>query len=348
MKIQQHYSLLHHNTFGMDQQCDEYLEFSSTADAVAASAYIREHADRPLLILGGGSNLLLTHDFQGIVVSPEQRFEVHAEADGKGKTLLRCWAGCTFDAVVAYAVAHQMYGLENLSLIPGQCGASAVQNIGAYGAEAKDTLTSVEAVEIATGRQVTIPAEECDYAYRQSRFKHEWRDKYLITWVVYRLSSVFSPRLDYGNIRRVLEDDHIAVDTLTAQQLRDAIIRIRQAKLPDPAVLGNGGSFFMNPIVDVATFERLKAEHPDLRYFDAPDEQQGSEKHYKIPAGWLIDQCGWKGKNLGRAGVYEKQALVLVNLGGATGEDVVALMHAIQADVREKFGLELKPEVNIR
>ena len=246
------------------------------------------------------------------MTSPEQRFEVHAAADGKGNTLLRCWAGCTFDDVVAYAVAHQMYGLENLSLIPGQCGASAVQNIGAYGAEAKDTLTSVEAVEIATGRQVTIPAE------------------------------------DYGNIRRVLEDDHIAVDTLTAQQLRDAIIRIRQAKLPDPAVLGNGGSFFMNPIVDVATFERLKAEHPDLRYFDAPDEQQGSEKHYKIPAGWLIDQCGWKGKNLGRAGVYEKQALVLVNLGGATGEDVVALMHAIQADVREKFGLELKPEVNIR
>ena len=275
MKIQQHYSLLHHNTFGMDQQCDEYLEFTSTADAVAASAYIREHADRPLLILGGGSNLLLTHDFQGLVVSPEQRFEVHAAADGKGNTLLRCWAGCTFDDVVAYAVAHQMYGLENLSLIPGQCGASAVQNIGAYGAEAKDTLTSVEAVEIATGRQVTIPAED--------RFKHEWRDKYLITWVVYRLSSVFSPRLDYGNIRRVLEDDHIAVDTLTAQQLRDAIIRIRQAKLPDPAVLGNGGSFFMNPIVDVATFERLKAEHPDLRYFDAPDEQQGSENS-DVPA----------------------------------------------------------------
>ena len=199
MKIQQHYPLLHHNTFGMDQQCDEYLEFSSTADAVEAAAYIRDHADRPLLILGGGSNLLLTHDFQGLVVSPEQRFEVHAAADGKGNTLLRCWAGCTFDDVVAYAVAHQMYGLENLSLIPGQCGASAVQNIGAYGAEAKDTLVSVEAVEIATGQQVTIPADDCEYAYRQSRFKHEWRDKYLITWVVYRLSSVFSPRLDYGN-----------------------------------------------------------------------------------------------------------------------------------------------------
>lgn len=348
MKIQPHYSLLHHNTFGMDQQCDAYLAFASTADAVEAASYIRAQGDRPLLILGGGSNLLLTHDFRGLVVSPEKRFEVHASAGAQGDTLLRCWAGTTFDDVVAYAVSHQMYGLENLSLIPGECGASAVQNIGAYGAEAKDTLVSVEAVEIATGRQVTIPASDCAYAYRQSRFKHAWRDKYLITWVVYRLSPVFTPRLDYGNIRHVLVERHIEVGTLTAQQLRDVIIDIRRAKLPDPADLGNGGSFFMNPIVDEATFQRLKAEHPDLRYFDAPDEQQGSEKHYKIPAGWLIDQCGWKGKKLGRAGVYEKQALVLVNLGGATGEDIIALMHAIQSDVRQKFGLELKPEVNIR
>lgn len=346
IRILHDYSLRACNTFGIDQRCDELVEFASTEEAVEASAYIREHHDRPLLLLGGGSNLLLTQDFHGIVVTPAPRFEVFVDTED-GLPVLRCWAGTTFDDAVAYAVEHDLHGMENLSLIPGQCGASAVQNIGAYGAEAKDCLAWVEAVEIATGQVVRIAAKDCGYGYRQSRFKHEWRDKYLITWVCYKLSERFEPKLDYGNILGVLREKNIDAEKLTAAQLRQCIIGIRKAKLPDPAVLGNAGSFFMNPIVDESTLRRLKEAHPQLRYFDAPDEQDGP-KHYKIPAGWLIDQCGWKGKKLGRAGVYDKQALVLVNLGNATGMDIVRLMEAIQKDVESKYGLKLQPEVNIR
>ena len=346
IKILHDYSLLACNTFGIDQRCDQFVEFASTEEAVEASAYIRSHRALPLLLLGGGSNLLLTKDFHGIVVTPAPRFEVTMETCN-GSPTLRCWAGTTFDDVVAYAVSHGLHGLENLSLIPGQCGASAVQNIGAYGAEAKDCLVWVEGVEISTGRVVRIDAKDCGYGYRQSKFKHEWRGNYIITWVAYRLSEAFEPRLDYGNIRSVLHEQGVSAGQLSAGQLRQCIIDIRRAKLPDPALIGNAGSFFMNPIVDEPTLRRLKKEHPQLRYFDAPDET-GDEKHYKIPAGWLIDQCGWRGKKLGRAGVYDKQALVLVNLGGATGDEIVRLMKAIQHDVQEKYGLTLLPEVNIQ
>lgn len=333
-------SLLKRNTFGIDQRCDELRVYQNEADAKAIALDERLKTT-PYLLLGGGSNLLLTRDFHGLVITPEKQFDVRMEHEDNDGVVLRCWAGTTFDDVVAYAVDHGWHGLENLSLIPGECGASAVQNIGAYGAEAKDVIVDVEAVELGTGRTVVIKADACDYSYRQSRFKHEWKDKYIILSVTYRLSKTFAPDLDYGNIRAELELRGIAADKLTAQQLRDVIIDIRRAKLPDPEVTGNAGSFFMNPIVDEPTFDRLKAEHPDLRYFEM------GEGRYKIPAGWMIDQCGWKGKNLGPAGVHDKQALVLVNRGGAKGADIVALMHAVQAAVKERFGLELHPEVNV-
>lgn len=333
-------SLLSRNTFGIDQKCAELWVYQNVADAtqVALDDKLRS---MPYLLVGGGSNLLLTRDFPGIVITPEKRFDVKVERESADDVVIRCWAGTTFDDVVAYAVEQGWYGMENLSLIPGECGASAVQNIGAYGAEAKDILVDVEAVELATGKHVVIKAEDCNYSYRQSRFKHEWKDKYVILTVSYRLSKTFTPDLDYGNIRAELERCGIDAATLTAHQLRQVIVDIRRAKLPDPEVMGNAGSFFMNPVVDEATFERLKAEHSDLHYFEM------GEGRYKIPAGWMIDQCGWKGKSLGRAGVHDKQALVLVNRGGAKGDDVVALMHAVQASVRERFGLELHPEVNV-
>ena len=333
-------SLLKRNTFGIDQRCEELLVYQNEADARAIALDGRLQ-DTPFLLLGGGSNLLLTRDFPGLVITPEKRFDVRVEQESEAEVRLRCWAGTTFDDVVAYAVEHGWHGMENLSLIPGECGASAVQNIGAYGAEAKDVIVDVMAVELGTGKRVVLKAEDCGYSYRQSRFKHEWKDKYIILSVCYRLSKVFAPYLDYGNIRVELERRGIAPDQLKAQQLRDVIIDIRRAKLPDPDVMGNAGSFFMNPIVDEPTFERLKATYPDLRYF----EMDGGR--YKIPAGWMIDQCGWKGKSLGPAGVHDKQALVLVNRGGAKGADVVALMHAVQAAVKERFGLELHPEVNV-
>lgn len=335
------YSLLHANTFGIDQKCDEYIVYDNAHDAVAIAVDLNAHRDMPFLLVGGGSNLLLTRDFHGKVVTPAKRFDISVVLQyGSNEPALRCWAGTTFDDVVDYAVRHGYHGLENLSLIPGECGASAVQNIGAYGAEIKDVLTEIEAVEIATGRVVTIKAADCQYGYRESKFKHEWKDRYIILYVTFQLSRTFSPKLDYGNIRKVLEDHDIKEETLTAEELRDTIIEIRQEKLPDPAVTGNAGSFFMNPVVDEATFRSMLAEHPNLRYFE-------TDGGYKIPAGWMIDQCGWKGRSLGRAGVHDKQALVLVNRGGASGEEVVDLVHAIQKDVKEKFGLELRPEVNI-
>ncbi len=333
-------SLLKRNTFGIDQRCDELLVYQNEADARAVALDGRLQT-MPYLLLGGGSNLLLTRDFPGLVITPEKRFDVRVEQESASDVVLRCWAGTTFDDVVAYAVEHGWHGMENLSLIPGECGASAVQNIGAYGAEAKDVIVDVEAVELGTGKVVVMKAEDCGYSYRQSRFKHEWKDRFVILSVSYRLSKIFAPDLDYGNIRAELERRGIVARQLTARQLRSVIIDIRRAKLPDPEVTGNAGSFFMNPIVDELTFGRLKIAHPDLRYFDV------GGGYYKIPAGWMIDQCGWKGESLGPAGVYDKQALVLVNHGGAKGADIVALMHAVQADVKERFGLDLLPEVNV-
>lgn len=341
MRDIRNYSLLEHNTFGIDAKCGRFLEYASVAEAVEVAGMI---SSSPFLIIGGGSNLLLTADYPGTVVTPAPMADVSSGVCLDSKSLtLRCWAGLVFDDVVDYCVGNGLYGLENLSLIPGQVGASAVQNIGAYGAEVKDVICSVEAVEIATGKVVTIPAEECHYAYRQSRFKGEWRNRFLITHVTYRLSASFAPHVDYGNIRAELDAKGIA--TPTARQLREVIIDIRNAKLPDPKVEGNAGSFFMNPIVSRERFEAIRKDYPTMPFYEVRNGQGDSS--YKIPAGWMIDQCGWKGKAIGPAGVHSRQALVLVNKGGATGSDIVRLMKAVQHDVSERFGISLQPEVNI-
>jgi len=229
-------------------------------------------------------------------------------------------------------------GAENLSLIPGEVGASAIQNIGAYGMEAKDLIVRVETVELATGERRTFSNSECQYAYRSSVFKRELRDRYAVTHVVYRLLKEFVPRLDYGHIREVLPTD---AEKITVQSVRQAIINIRRNKLPDPKNMGNAGSFFVNPIVSDATYRMLREVHPRMPHYETEDGR------VKIPAGWLIEQCGWKGRELGAAGVYARQALVLVNRGGATGADILRLCEAIQRDVKEKFGIEIQPEVNI-
>mgnify|MGYP004463234929 FL=1 len=346
MKDLKDYSLLAHNTFGIDAKCSRFVEYASVEEAQQLVTSLTE-ADQPLLILGGGSNLLLTGDYQGTVlhsaimgIEVMENSSFENQEDEKGSVFLKCGSGEVFDDVVAYAVEHGYHGAENLSIIPGEVGASAVQNIGAYGVEAKDIIYKVEAVEIATGKVVNFDNADCQYSYRQSKFKHEWRDKYLVTHVIYRLSKTFTPDLDYGNIRTSLAAKHIAEPT--AQQLRDVIIEIRNAKLPDPKVEGNAGSFFMNPIVEKAKYDELAAQYPGMPHYTIDAE------HEKIPAGWMIDQCGWKGKNLGRAGVHDKQALVLVNRGGATGEEIVKLCETIRKDVFEKFGIEIHPEVNVK
>ncbi|MBR4920904.1 MAG: UDP-N-acetylmuramate dehydrogenase [Prevotella sp.] len=334
MKDLSNYSLLQHNTFGIDAKCRRFLEYASIEEAQQVAAILRE-SSLPYIIIGGGSNLLLTQDFDGIVVHSAIKDCQRSKVEGQ----LICGSGEIWDDVVDYAVQHQLYGAENLSLIPGDVGASAVQNIGAYGVEVKDLITEIEAVEIATGDIRIFQNEECEYAYRQSRFKGEWKNQYLITHVTYQMQTVFQPHLDYGNIRAELERKGIV--NLSASQLRQVIIDIRNAKLPDPKVMGNAGSFFMNPIVTKEKYEQLAAQYEGMPHYTV------DAAHEKIPAGWMIDQCGWKGKSMGRAGVHDKQALVLVNRGGATGKEIVALCEAIQRDVKEKFGIEIHPEVNI-
>ena len=332
MKDIQNYSLLAHNTFGIDAKCLRFLEYSNEAEAIEVARIVRE-SSLPFIIIGGGSNLLLTHDFQGIVV--------HSACKGirrVGNTLL-CGSGEVFDDVVAESLRQGLYGAENLSLIPGDVGASALQNIGAYGAEAKDLIRSIRAVEIATGNLCVIENAECEYGYRQSRFKQDWKNQYLIVSVEYVFSDTFVPRLDYGNIRNELERQGIVHPT--ALQVRETVIDIRRAKLPDPEVMGNAGSFFMNPVVDREKFEQLQALYPQMPHYYI------DERHEKIPAGWMIEQCGWKGRSLGRAGVHDKQALVLVNLGGATGDEILTLCNTVRKDVKTKFGIDIHPEVNV-
>ena len=348
MKDIQNYSLKEHNTFGIDAKCRRFIEFEDDDEAVEVAKILRESAI-PYIIIGGGSNLLLTKDFDGIVVrsgikghyfeEPGDRSLESGDRSQESVARMTCGSGEVWDDMVATSIKAGYYGMENLSLIPGDVGASAVQNIGAYGVEAKDLIVSVEAVEIATGQVVTISGKDCGYGYRQSKFKQVWKNRYLITHVTYQLSTSFQPHLDYGNIRQELEKKGITEPT--AQQVRDIIIDIRNAKLPDPKVMGNAGSFFMNPIVPKDKYETLAAQYPTMPHY----EVDGS--YEKIPAGWMIEQCGWKGKSLGRAGVHDKQALVLVNRGGATGAEIVALCDAIRKDVKTKFGIDIHPEVNI-
>lgn len=336
MKEYSDYSLLEHNTFGIDARCRRFVEYVSVEEAVATARLLRD--GEPWMAVGAGSNLLLTRDYDGTVV--------HSAIMGKsivetydGTATLRCGSGETWDDVVAWTVELGFADLADLSLIPGEVGASAVQNIGAYGAEAGAFIKEVQAVEVATGQHVVFDAADCGYGYRYSRFKDEWKDRYLITHVSYQLYRYGKPALDYGNIRAELARRGIADPT--PRQLRQVVIDIRQAKLPDPKVLGNAGSFFMNPVVGRSKFEELAETYPDMPHYHIDDE------HEKIPAAWLIDRSGWRGRSLGRAGVHEAQALVLVNRGGADGSEVVELCRAIQTDVQHNFGISLKPEVNI-
>ena len=336
MRDFENYSLKEHNTFGIEAKCSRFLDFEDEQEAVDVASILRE-SKMPYIIIGGGSNLLLTKDFEGIVV--RSGIKGHYFEEDNFCERMTCGSGEVWDDMVAMSLEAGYYGMENLSLIPGDVGASAVQNIGAYGVEAKDLILCVRMIEIPTGKTWMLGNEECEYGYRQSRFKQDWKNRFLITRVTYGLSKTFTPHLDYGNIRAELERK--GIQEPTAQQLRETIIDIRNAKLPDPKVEGNAGSFFMNPVVTKARYEKLAAQYPDMPHYRV------DSRHVKIPAGWMIDQCGWKGKSLGRAGVHDKQALVLVNRGGATGAEIVALSDAIRADVKAKFGIDIHPEVNI-
>lgn len=329
------YSLLHHNTFGIDAKCRDFKEYTSVDELLSILPCVRN--DKWLQI-GGGSNLLFVNDFDGTILH-SRILSCEEVKRTESEVWLRVGAGVVWDEFVGYCVAQGYYGLENLSLIPGEVGASAVQNIGAYGVEAGQRIDSVETIEVATGKSHTFSHEECEYAYRSSVFKHALQGKYIVTHVVYRLSLKFCPDLDYGAIRRELENRRIPTEKVTAESLRQLIIDVRRSKLPDPEELGSAGSFFMNPVVSQEKFDSLLQLYPQMPHYPMADG-------VKIPAGWMIEQCGWKGRSLGAAGVYDKQALVLVNLGGATGQDIVRLSDAVRHSVKEKFGIEIHPEAN--
>ena len=328
-------SLLPYNTFGMDVKASRFVEYASVEELRGLWNAEREAVARALHI-GGGSNLLFASDYEGLILhSAIKGYTVVKETEEEVE--VRVGAGEVWDDFVAYTVANGWYGAENLSLIPGEVGASAVQNIGAYGVEAKDLIVSVDTFGLETGEERRFMQEECRYAYRESVFKQELKGKYAVTFVTYRLKKHPVFHLEYGNIRAELEKQGCQVDL---ENVRRIIIAIRQAKLPDPKVLGNAGSFFMNPVVPKMQFEALLAQYPDMPHYPVDDA------HVKIPAGWMIDRCGWKGKRVGHAGVHEKQALVLVNCGGATGKEVMHLAEGIVASVRERFGVTIRPEVN--
>ena len=328
-------SLLPYNTFGMDVKASRFVEYASVEELRGLWNAEREAVARALHI-GGGSNLLFASDYEGLILhSAIKGYTVVKETEEEVE--VRVGAGEVWDDFVAYTVANGWYGAENLSLIPGEVGASAVQNIGAYGVEAKDLIVSVDTFGLETGEERRFMLEECRYAYRESVFKQELKGKYAVTFVTYRLKKHPVFHLEYGNIRAELEKQGCQVDL---ENVRRIIIAIRQAKLPDPKVLGNAGSFFMNPVVPKMQFEALLAQYPDMPHYPVDDA------HVKIPAGWMIDRCGWKGKRVGHAGVHEKQALVLVNCGGATGKEVMHLAEEIVASVRERFGVTIRPEVN--
>ncbi len=337
MRKQYDYSLLAHNTFGMDVKAACFVEYASVTELkqflLGDEDYRRQI---PVLHIGAGSNLLFAGDFKGLVLHSAIK-GITVEAETEDWVDVKAGAGEVWDDFVAYAVNRGWYGAENLSLIPGEVGASAVQNIGAYGVEAKDLIRAVDTVCLATGEERTFTSAECRYAYRQSVFKNELKGKYAVTYVTYRLQKRPVWHLDYGNIRTEMEKEGCA---LTLHNLRQVIVRIREAKLPDPKVTGNAGSFFMNPVVTEAEYRRLQTAYPDMPHYDAGTEM------VKIPAGWMIDRCGWKGRALGRAAVHDRQALVLVNLGGASADEVIHLADEVVRSVREKFGVEIRPEVN--
>ena len=330
MTVRDNCSLADRNTFGMDVRADSLIDWATTDELKNALQDI----EKPVLMIGGGSNLLFMGDFKGTVLhSTISTIEIIGSTDDH--VHVKVGAGVIWDDFVAWCAINGFWGGENLSAIPGEVGASAVQNIGAYGVEAKDVIDTVQTICLADGSERDFSNPECNYAYRQSIFKNELKGQYAVAYVIYTLSKVPQPRLGYGALEQEVE--RLGGPTLT--NIRQAVIAIRESKLPDPKVLGNAGSFFMNPVISEQEFNIIRSNYPDVPSYPATGG-------VKVPAGWLIEKTGWKGRSLGPAAVYDKQALVLVNKGGATGADVKRLADTIIADVKQKFGITLSTEVN--
>jgi len=317
------------NTFRMDVRAKIYAEYRSVDEL---RELLQQYRGERLLHIGAGSNLLFTGDFNGVVLHSAMR-RARATREDDNHVFIEAENGLVLDDLIAQLCDMGLSGMENLSYIPGEVGASAVQNVGAYGVEAKDVITEVRALAIADGSERTFTNAECRYGYRDSIFKNDLRGQYIITGVTYRLNKQFVPKLDYGNLRGEVGANPTPMD------VREAVIRIRRQKLPEVSEIGSAGSFFKNPIVPREQYEAIAAQYERVPHFD----QDGG---VKIPAAWLIEQCGWKGKTIGGAQCYAKQPLVLVNTGNATPQDVITLAQNICDSVHDRFGITISPEVN--
>jgi len=335
MNIQENISLKRLNTFGLAKNARFFTRVESIKSLEEALIWAKNQANK-VLILGGGSNILLTDDFDGLVI----KIEI------KGKKLIRedenfifveVGAGENWHELVTYAIDQNWAGLENLSLIPGTVGASPMQNIGAYGVEIQEVFESLEALDRTSLKIRNFSKVECKFGYRESVFKHELKNQYVICSVIFKLKKQPEFRIEYGAIRDVLKEKGIIQPTI--REISDAVIAIRTSKLPDPKEIGNAGSFFKNPTIHVSEYTELKLNFPEIPGYS-------TEEGVKVPAGWLIEQAGWKGKRVGEVGIHAKQALVLVNYGEGEGKDIISLSAQVQKSVKEKFGIELHPEVN--
>ena len=336
MQIQNNFSLKKYNTFGIEAKAKQFVAVQSVDEL---KTVLIEHKLETKFVLGGGSNMLLTQDIDALVI----------HIDLKGKKIVTedddfVWvesmAGENWHEFVLWTISQNFGGLENMSLIPGNVGTTPVQNIGAYGTEIKDTLVSCEVMTIATQEIKTFTKEACRFGYRESVFKHEVKDQFIITSVVFKLTKRnHKINISYGDITKELEKQSVTTPTLTA--VSNAVIAIRQSKLPDPKVLGNSGSFFKNPIILKSEYEKIHALHPEMPHYVI------SETHVKVPAGWLIEKTGFKGKRFGDAGIHKNQALVLVNYGNATGQEILNVSKDIQATVLKEFGIAIEAEVNV-
>jgi UDP-N-acetylmuramate dehydrogenase len=332
MSIQENISLKPYNTLGVDARARYFLAVTAT-DSLAAIG--GTHNDRPLLVLGVGSNILFTRDFEGIVLKNDLKgCAVLEQADDDVR--VRAGGGEDWHAFVQWCLQHGYYGLENLSLIPGTVGAAPVQNIGAYGVEVADHIETVEAIDLQSGEPCRFEAGACEFAYRNSIFKNRCRNRFFITAVTFRLHKKAQLVTSYADVRRALADRRETV--VTPQELSDTICEIRRRKLPDPEEIANAGSFFKNPIISRLRYRELADRYPELPSYPVDDQR------VKIAAGWMIETCGWKGRRMGPCGIYPKQALVLVNYGGATGRDILDLAEAVQVSVEDVFNIRLQPE----
>lgn len=336
MEIASHYPLKNHNTFGISAFAKEFIQVHTVEELAQV---LKENQDKKLFILGGGSNMLLTQDIDALVIHVDLKGKEVLSREGNHADV-KAMAGENWHDFVLYTIDQNLGGLENLSLIPGNVGTTPIQNIGAYGTEIKDTFVSCEAMDIATQQIKTFTKEECEFAYRESIFKGQLKDKYVIVSVTFRLTtSDHKINTSYGDIAAELANNGITTPTI--KDVSNAVTAIRRSKLPDPKELGNSGSFFKNPIIPIETFEKAHAQHPLMPHYTV------SESLVKVPAGWLIEQSGFKGKRFGDAGVHAKQALVLVNYGNATGQEILELSKNIQKTVLENFGISIEAEVNI-